>query len=92
MAGLKSSPRQVLRSRCGGNTAGWVTFVTFSWSSVPANMKTVILNRDLVGLVKQFFGQRIGVVEVFAHAYKLRALSGEYKCFHCLCLYICFDT
>lgn len=37
---------------------------------------------DFVGFLKHVAGYGVVVVEVFAHAYELGALPGEYKCFH----------
>ena len=39
---------------------------------------------DFVGFLKHVAGYGVVVVEVFAHAYELGALAGEYKCFHFL--------
>ena len=38
----------------------------------------------LVGLIEHLFGYGVIFVEVFSHTYKLRPLSGKYKCFHFL--------
>ena len=50
-------------------------------------------SEDFVGLLEEFLSCLIVVVEVLAHTYKLRSLSGENKCFHNLILfffvYIC---
>ena len=37
---------------------------------------------DFVGFFKHLAGHFVGFVEVLAHAHKLCALAGEYKCFH----------
>ena len=42
--------------------------------------------KNIVGLIEHFFGQRIPVIELFAHSDELRALSGKNECFH-FCLY-----
>ena len=41
-------------------------------------------SQHLIGFLKQFFGLGIVVIQVFAHTDKLRTLTGEYECFHCL--------
>ena len=40
------------------------------------------VTKNIVSFLKKFFCQRVIVVEVFAHTYKLCSLSGKNKCFH----------
>ena len=39
---------------------------------------------NLIGLIKEFFCQRIVVIKVLTHSYELRTLTWENKCFHFL--------
>ena len=90
--GLKNSPSECPATASGftpsalammtewRNTAGWVTLVCLSSSSVPANMMSVMRKpRISVGLLEESLGFGDIVVEVFAHADGLSAPDPEIR-------------
>ena len=46
------------------------------------------ITKNLVCFLKKFLCKRVVIIQILTHAYKLRSLSGKYKCFHFLTIFI----
>ena len=50
------------------------------------------ISENIISLFKKFFCERVAIVKILTHSYKLCSLSGKNKCFHFFCFFINNDN